>query len=110
MKLSDKFSDLREEFQNLGRENDATEIYQERVNRLIWKRTNLEKQLVFWRAYLTAAKRVYRHTVLCMQDGTSYDWVPADWEPLQKRMEKYASPVKHIRQAQTADKLLAMTA
>ena len=109
--VSNRLYEVVKELQEAAEEADGTEFYEARIDKLKWKESNLRSQQFYWRRFFSAARTNYRKTTLVMQQGGSYENLPADWEPPEKRYHRYEvhQRLTATRPKESAGKLLAMT-
>lgn len=82
---SDKLAQVGQQLAESSREADGTEIFAQKVDKLMWRKRQLELQLQYWRFFFKAARDEYRRTTMLLQQEGSYDFLPADWEAPEKR-------------------------
>lgn len=93
---------------NLEHEADGSEIYEEKVNREMWKLRQLEAQYWYWRQAWKAFHTQYNKTVSIMQSDGRYDFLDRQWEPAHVRYER-SNKVRESRK-HTASELAARAA
>lgn len=93
---------------NLEREADGSEIYEEKVDREMWKLRQLQAQYWYWRQAWKAFHGQYKKTVGIMQSEGKYDFLDRQWKPPHERFAQMER-VKHMN-SQTASKVAAAAA
>lgn len=69
----------------IERDNDGTEIFEQRLERQLWKVDQLKKQRWYWQRCWKALHANYITVVTVMKGDGTYDWIPDNWEPPAKR-------------------------
>jgi hypothetical protein len=73
------------QLQQIERRNDGTEIFEQELEKQIWRVDQLKKQRWYWQRCWKALHANYIKVITVMKNEGTYDWIPDNWEPPAKR-------------------------
>jgi hypothetical protein len=105
----DRLQELNRTIHNKEREADGSEFFEDSIDKLMWRKRQLELQHWYWQRAWQAWRKVYVKTVMVMKAEGTYQDIPDDWLPPHIRYANYDRDrqLQRVRRAKTAGAAIA---
>jgi len=105
----DRLQEHNRRIANAAKDADGTEFYEDRIEKLMWRKRQLEMQHWFWQRAWVAWRKVYVKTVMVMKGEGTYQDIPDDWLPPHIRYANHDrdKQLQRVRRAKTASAAIA---